>query len=217
MILRASKRGAAAAPWYSSPMARGWIVIVMAAAVSSFRGEAPKAVESVGKAADGTLVPTRQLLRPAGQSVEFGGRPVDLILSPDGKNVYVKDHRSILVLDAASLEIRQHLPFGDKEGGTMHGLALGRSGKVYATGTTNLLREAHIGGDGKLAWGKSIELKGANGKGNSYPCGVALSTDDRAACVCLSINNSLAIVVLNGGKLEVEIPVGVAPYGVVIS
>jgi YVTN family beta-propeller protein len=190
---------------------------MMAAAVASCRGESPKAVESVGKTADGTLVPTRQLIRPAGQSVEFGGRPVDLILSPDGKSVFVKDHRSILMIDAASLEIRHQLPFGDKEGGTMHGLALGRNGKIYATGTTNLLREAHIDDKGKLAWGKSIELKGTNGKGNSYPCGVALNGDDRIACVCLSMNNSLAIVDLAGGKLEVEVPVGVAPYGVVIS
>jgi YVTN family beta-propeller protein len=199
-------------------MARGWIAVLLVVGVWSCRAESPKPTETVGKTADGSLVPTRQLIRPAGKSVEFGGRPVDLILSPDGKNVYVKDNRSILVIDAASLEIRHHLPFGDKEGGSMHGLALGKGGaKIYATSTMNLLREAAIGKDGKLAWGKSIEFKGTGAKGNSYPCGVAIGSDDRLACVCLSMNNSLAIADLEAGKLEVEVPVGVAPYGVVIA
>jgi len=31
---------------------------------------------------DGIIVPTGQLIRPAGQTLAFGGRPVDLALSP---------------------------------------------------------------------------------------------------------------------------------------
>ena len=52
---------------------------------------------------------------------------------------------------------------------------------------------------------------------SSYPCGVTLSRDGKTACVCLSINNTLAVVDLAGGAPAVELPVGVAPYAVVLS
>ena len=45
----------------------------------------------VGPLADGGhVVATKQLIRPAGESLEFSGRPVDLLLAPDKKNLYVK-------------------------------------------------------------------------------------------------------------------------------
>ena len=57
----------------------------------------------------GYIVSTKQLIRPAGQSVEFRGRPVDLALSPDGKPVYAKSSAQLLVIDAESWQIRQEL------------------------------------------------------------------------------------------------------------
>src|SRR3954466_15328577 len=81
----------------------------------------PTPVDSVGSTqADGVLVSTKQLIRSAGQSIEFGGRPVDLVISPDGATVHIKDDRAIVSIDAGNWKIRQQLPFGEKEGGTMH-------------------------------------------------------------------------------------------------
>jgi YVTN family beta-propeller protein len=185
----------------------------------------PPPRESVGNMIDGkTIVTTLQLIHPAGQSVEFGGRPVDLVLSPNGETVYVKDNHSLFSLDVASWKILHTLPFGAKEGGSMFGLAISPDGKkLFATSTLNRLREANISGDGKLSWGRSFELKGTDPKAKtgpkttSYPCGVTLSKDVKTACVCLSINNTLAVVDLTRAAQTAEIPVGVAPYAVVLS
>src|SRR5690349_20169847 len=70
------------------------IAIALSFVTTSCRQEQPRAasVEQVGPAAGGGgyVVSTKQFIRPAGKSVEFRGRPVDLVLSPDGKTVYVK-------------------------------------------------------------------------------------------------------------------------------
>src|SRR5262249_52422607 len=100
----------------------------------------------VGPGGDGVRVPTGQLVRPAGESLAFAGRPVDLALSPDGKWLFVKDNRGLVVIDAAAWKLVQKLPFGKwKGGGSMHGLAVRGDGKrVYATTAQRLLWEAEV-------------------------------------------------------------------------
>jgi YVTN family beta-propeller protein len=200
-------------------MARVSYVIVLAVWLASCHREATEIQETVGSVQQGgVLVPTRQLIRPAGRVVEFGGRPVALVVSPDGARVYAKDNHSIVAIDAAAGAARQQLPYAEKEGGSMHGLAISSDGsKLYVTTTLNRLREIDVGKDGKMAWGRSIDLKGGNPRANPYPCGVAISADRRWALVCLSMANSLAIVDLSAGKETERVAVGVAPYAVAIA
>jgi YVTN family beta-propeller protein len=172
----------------------------------------------VGDDIDGArVVPTRQLIRPAGRSVEFNGRPVDLALSPDGASVYVKDNRGLVVLDTATWTVRQELAF-PTGGGSMHGIAISRDGnRLYLTTAQNALHEATRRTDGSWEWSRAISLPGPGGEGNSHGCGVALSAEDGTAYVCLSRNNALGVVDLKEGKLVREIPVGVAPFDVALS
>lgn len=172
----------------------------------------------VGPGDGGTLVPTRQLLRPAGESVEFGGRPVDLALSPDGRSVYVKDDRGLVVLDAEGWKLRQELRFPQGGGGSMHGLAVSRDGgTVYLTTAQDSLWEARIGADGRASWGRRIPLPGPANTGPSHACGIALAADEKQLYVCLSRNNTLGVVDLARGELVRQIPTGVAPWDVVLS
>jgi YVTN family beta-propeller protein len=172
----------------------------------------------VGPMADGTtLVPTGQTIRPAGEAVQVGGRPVDLALSPDGKTLYAKDDRGLVVVDTVAWKLRQELKF-QAGGGSMHGLAVSRDGsRVYATTAQNLLAEAVVSSDGTLSWARKIALPGPNGEADSHGCGIALSPDGKRAYVCLSRNNSLGIVDLAAGRLERQIPVGIAPFDVALS
>jgi YVTN family beta-propeller protein len=164
----------------------------------------------------GHLTPTHQLLHPAGESVEFGGRPVDLVLAPDGRTLFVKDNRGLVVIDAGTWRVRQELKLTES-GGSTHGIAVRRDGsRVYVTSATNALWEANVAADGKISWGRKIVLPGPGGKGNSHAGGIALSSDGTKAYVCLSRNNSLAVVDLESGKLLKEIPVGIAPFDVVL-
>lgn len=165
----------------------------------------------------GEVVATGQTLHPAGDSVTIPGRPVDLALAPSGKFVYLKDNQGVTAIDTARWTLRQSLPFPES-GGSMHGIAVSRDGRhLYATNARNLLAEAEIGSDGTLAWSRRIALPGPGGSGDADPCGIALSADGTRAYVCLSRNNALGVVDLAWGKLLSQIPVGIAPYDVVLS
>ena len=167
--------------------------------------------------AGGHLTSTHQLLRPAGQSVEFyGGRPVDLALSPDGRVVYVKDIRGLAVVDAETWQIRQELKY-EGGGSSVHGLAVTRDGsRVFSTTAQDILWEFKATPDGKVALGRKLTLPGSRGGGDLGLIGLALSSDDRIAYVCLSRNNSLGVLDLESGKLVRQVPVGIAPYDVVL-
>jgi YVTN family beta-propeller protein len=163
-------------------------------------------------------MPTRQTVEPAGQQIEFGGRPVDMVLSPDERWVYLKDNRGLVVLDNAKWTLKQELPFGDEQGGSMHGIAVSVDGRrVYATTAQDRLYEAHVKKDGTLEWKRIVVLPGPGGSGPSHALGIALTEDGTTAYVCLSRNNTVGIVDLRSGALVAEIPVGVAPYAIVLS
>jgi hypothetical protein len=56
------------------------------------------------------VVPSNQILRPAGQQVLFPGRPVDLALADGGKTLIVKNLKDLVVIDVTTGTIRQTLP-----------------------------------------------------------------------------------------------------------
>ena len=138
----------------------------------------------VGRQSDGSvLVPTNQLLTPAGVQVEFPGRPVDLLLVDSGKAVVVKNMRDLTVIDINSGQIRQVLPLGGmgKQSGGLSAVGLATIGdKVFVSDTASGIRVAKWAIDGKLAWDdKVLELKapetGASRRsaGAAYPTGLA--------------------------------------------
>ncbi|MSU20514.1 MAG: phosphoesterase [Pedosphaera sp.] len=175
-------------------------------------------IQHVGPLTSGEhLTPTHQLLHPAGQSVEFGGRPIDLVLAPDGRTLFVKDNRGLVVIDAETWQVRQELKLSEG-GGSTHGIYVTRDGsRIYLSTAQNGLWEAKVAADRKVSWGKKITLPGPAGKGNSHVGGLALSIDESKAFICLSRNNSLAVVDLASGTLVKEIPVGVAPFDVLLA
>ena len=53
---------------------------------------------------------SKQILRAPGQRLQFGGRPVDLAHSPEGRTVFIKNVTSLLVANALSWSLIQMLP-----------------------------------------------------------------------------------------------------------
>ena len=97
--------------------------------------------------------------------------------------------------------------------GASSGIVLNSDGsRLYATGAGNELYEGVVGTNGTVTSMRTIALPGS-----SYPCGVAISADGARAYVCLSRNNTLAVVNLQAGSLIRQINVGVAPYDVLLS
>src|SRR6476660_1876143 len=113
----------------------------------------------VGKRSDGSyIVPTSQIIDPAGTTITFPGRPVDLELNPDETILAVKNIYNIVFFDAASQTIKQtlNLPEG---GNTFTGIRWSDNGqKVWTTDTRGYLRSAKLQANGMFEWNDEILL-----------------------------------------------------------
>jgi YVTN family beta-propeller protein len=196
-----------------APLAAGVAALILGGA---FYFAAPR---RVGPNPDGSFtVATMQTVRSAGETLTFGGRPVDMVVAPDGKAAYLKDNRGFVRLDLTAWKVAQSLPFPKDGGGSLHGITVSRDGKrVWASGAKNSVWEAEVGADGALRIAREIPILAAQGKSASYPCGLTLSPNEQTLYVCLSMSNAVAAIDLASGKVTKEIPVGVAPYDVVVS
>jgi DNA-binding beta-propeller fold protein YncE len=197
---------------------RRWILIACLAGsglCAAVAGAQESDARRVGPQPDGSiLVPTHQVLRPAGWQVEFFGRPTAVALHPSGRWLAVKSFREVLLIAVERRTIRQTLSMG-RAGASWTGLAWSRDGKtLFLTDTRNRLARAALAKQ-TLTWLKPVVFKGPGGRGRCGAAGLALSDDGSRACVCLSRNNTLAVVDLATGQYD-EIAVGVAPYAVVL-
>jgi YVTN family beta-propeller protein len=173
----------------------------------------------VGLQPDGRIVvPTNQILHPAGKQVTFPGRPVDLILIDEGRTLVAKNMRDLVFIDAASGEIKQTL--------TLPSAAKGLSGafsavgllevddQIFATDSQNSIRIAKRTDKGAFAWDGHITLESPAVGGAAYPTGMAIVSAEYLG-VCASRGNELQLVSFHTRRVEKRIPVGVAPYMVV--
>ena len=168
-----------------------------------------------GKQASGVfLVPTNQLLRPWGEQTLIPGRPVDMTFDSKKRILAILNTRSVLLMDGSTgaqvAEIKARST-------SYAGIAF-RPGdrELWASETTRngpdsiLVTElSDLGMPGKSA---HIELEG-----HPVPAGIAFSRDGATAYVAFSRNNSLAVIDTATRKITKEIPVGMAPFGVVLS
>ena len=171
---------------------------------------------TVGLQADGSVItPTNQRLTPAGFQVGFPGRPVDLVLGPKERYLYIKNKSDIVVIRINDRAIMQTLPM-KKGGNSFVGLLLSKDGKkLYTSDARQRVWEATISKDHILNWSREFDFEGPKGRGNAVPAGMAFSPDGKSLLVCLSRNNSLGVVNLSD-KTYYEIPVGIAPYTVLV-
>ena len=170
----------------------------------------------VGLQPDGSiLVPSNQLLRPAGFQVSLPGRPVDLALSPDGKFLFVKNKEDVDLVRLSDRTILQTLPFV-RSGASFTGITISPDGKrIYVTDADNSINIAEIDILNIMHWTDPIILPKPSIGGSPFPGGLALSNNGDRIYVALNRNNTLGIVSLPENSV-VEIPVGIAPYDVLL-
>jgi YVTN family beta-propeller protein len=194
----------------------------------------------IGDAAGKVIVPTNQVLSPAGKQVTFSGRPTDLALSPDGKWLGVLDRNHVAIINPESGEIASRVPHGS---GSYAGVLFTADSKqLLASSNKGSIGVFDVSADGKLSASKPIALplnknargenvansetgpqspnKSANAPGadskNALPVGLALDADGKTLWAVLNLRNTLARIDLAEGKVLREIPVGNAPYGVAL-
>ena len=170
--------------------------------------------QKVGRQPDGSiLVPSNQLLRPAGFQIYLPGRPVDLALTPDQKFLLVKNMSDLDLVRLTDRTVMQSLPF-IKNGASFTGLCISPDGhRIYVTDATDHICIAEIDGNNIMQWKNPIILPGPSTGGSPVPGGVGLNEKGDKIYVTLSRNNSLAVIDLNNNSI-VEVPVGIAPYTV---
>jgi YVTN family beta-propeller protein len=173
----------------------------------------------VGPQDDGThVVATSQIINPVGNTVIFPGRPTDLALNNAETILAVKNKSDLVFLDVANQSLKQTLAIPDG-GNTFAGIAWSlHDSLVWTTDTEGFLRSAILGEDGVFNWHEEISLKGPEKENNnrSYPGGFVIDEEKDLIFVVLSRNNTLGIVNTKSMELEAQIPVGIAPFTVVI-
>src|SRR5690242_4622698 len=86
-----------------------WLILAWSACCMAARADERDQLP-VGRQKDGSvIVPTNQVLRPAGRQVTFPGRPVDLALAEDGQTLVVKNINNLVFIDVATAKIKQTL------------------------------------------------------------------------------------------------------------
>jgi YVTN family beta-propeller protein len=171
----------------------------------------------VGPLSDGrVIVPTNQILSPAGRQVIVGGRPTDVALSPDGRWLAVQNLRDISILDPESGKV---VSSSEIKGASFKGIVFAPDGKrVYVSTMRGGIEVFQISSDGKLKKAAAIELGQARGDhgSNSVPVGLAFSADGKTLFAAINLKNSLAEIDVASGKVRREIAVGNAPYDVTV-
>jgi YVTN family beta-propeller protein len=156
------------------------------------------------------VVPTNQVLSPAGTQVTFPGRPVDLAFANDGQTVVVKNMRNLVFLDAATGKVKQTLV--SPTGFSVVGLLV-RGDRVHVTDARSVVRAAARQKDGSYDWDDRVELKAPHVGGAAHPAGLAAAADGKL-WVTSTRGNSVQLIDPARGEVEQVVFVGVAPYAV---
>ena len=170
--------------------------------------------QRVGDEVDGRIVvPTNQVLSPLGRQVAFTGRPTDVALSPDGRWLAVLNRHDALIINVENGEIVSQ---ASHEGGSYKGIVFTPDGRqLLMSCIRGYLEVFAVSEEGKLEKQDRISLPGVRDD-NALPSGLAIDANGKSLWVALNLNNTLAEIKLEDGSVTREIPVGSAPYDVVL-
>ena len=129
--------------------------------------------QKVGIQPDGSiLVPSNQLLRPAGFQVYLPGRPVDLALTPDGKFLLVKNKDDLDLIRLSDRTVMQSLPF-EKSGASFTGICLSPDGnRIYVTDAEDRICIAEFDKNKVMQWKDPVMLPAPSIGDSPVPGGV---------------------------------------------
>lgn len=160
------------------------------------------------------LLPTNQLLRPWGEQAVVPGRPVELAFDSAKNHLAVLNWKSVLLVDPVSGATQAEI----KTNPTSY------AGLAFRPGDRELwASETSRNGPDSLAviplsgTGTPGEVERVNLQEHPVPTGIAFQPDGERAFVALSRNNTLGVIVARTRLISRQIPVGIAPFGVVVS
>lgn len=196
---------------------QGLFVAFLLFAVTKIQAQNNFTYQKVGPQPDGSiLVPSNQLLRPAGFQVYMPGRPVDIALISKEKFLLVKNMKSLDLIRLSDRTILQTLPY-DKSGSSFTGICSSKDNQyIYVTDATNKILIARFDKSNILSWESPLVMPKPAIGGNPVPGGLVLNYKEDRLFVTLTRSNSLAVINLTDKSVN-EIPVGIAPYDVILN
>jgi YVTN family beta-propeller protein len=186
------------------------------------------------------VVPTNQVLSPAGRQVAFSGRPTDVALAPNGRWLAALSNSHVLIINPQSGEIVSRVSHAN---GSYAGIIFTPDNKrLLASSSRGTIGVFDVADDGTLKAQAPIRLPlpdegprekaaddsagpdPADKKGgkrtrdaqSALPIGLVLDTNGNSLWVVLNLRNSVAQVDLSSGRITREIRVGNAPYAVAL-
>ena len=172
----------------------------------------------VGPQPDGsTLVPSNQFLRPAGYQVYMPGRPVDISLISNENFLLVKNLKSLDLIRLNDRTVLQTLPYEKGSGSSFTGICSSKDDRnIYVSEAAGKILVARFDQNNTLSWDTPIVIPKPAIGGNPGPGGLVLNLKEDRLFVTLSRSNTLGVIDLADKSVR-EIPVGIAPYDVVLS
>ncbi len=178
----------------------------------------------VGPQTNGSfVVPTNQIITPAGGQISFNGRPLAVAVNPNQNTAAVLNTGSgqsnlptspVVIVDLISGNVKQEFNPGSNHA-SYDGVVYSRDGtKLYFSQDNGLVSIANVARDGTLALDLQIKLPTNAGAVNNG--GLAVSPDQKTLYVVLNMVNSLGLIDLTKRKFIRKIAVGNAPCGIAI-
>src|SRR5262249_54209523 len=130
---------------------------------------------TVGVQPDGRIVvPTNQVLQPAGTQTSFPGRPVSLLLVDRGKTLVVQNKNNVVFIDVPSRKVKQ--TGLSKVGLSVIGLA-GNDHLIFTSDAKDHVQLLQRQADGSFKLALLAPLVKPKMDGAAHPAGIALLGD----------------------------------------
>src|SRR5580700_3717761 len=166
-------------------------------------------------------LPTGVRLDPAGEAVELGSLPINLLLTPEkDKAVVVLSgwrEQGIQVVDLRTQKVTQTL----LQDGAFYGAAFSPDGhRLCVSGGNTDRLFVYAWKDGVATIENKFDLakaKTADGTGTSYPAGLAFSPNGKFVYVAENVGDRLAVVNVTTGEIAQRFSTDHYPYGVALT
>jgi DNA-binding beta-propeller fold protein YncE len=166
-------------------------------------------------------LPTGMRLDPAGEAVDPGSLPINLVLTPEKDRAVVVlsgwREQGVQVVDLKTRKVTQTL----LQDGAFYGAAFSPDGhRLCVSGGNTDIIFVYTWKDGAATLENKFELakaKTADGTGTSYPAGLAFSPNGKFLYVAEDVGDRLAVVNAATGEITQRFSTDHYPYDVVLT
>src|ERR1700733_41059 len=166
-------------------------------------------------------LPTGVRLDPAGEAVDLGSLPINLVLTPEKDRAVVVlsgwREQGVQVVDLKTRKVTQTL----LQDGAFYGAAFSPdSHRLYVSGGNTDVLFVYAWKDGAAALENKFELakeKTKDGTGTSYPAGVTVAPNGKFVYVAENVGDHLAVVNTATGEITQRCSTDHYPYGVALT